>query len=264
MDMIEFKLTKVKYDKFESDAVDIFINNKKFLKKIHAYERFHHINGGHVPIAIYDLYKSLAEDYLKESVPIYGCGCGDIDCSPIYIKVSVDEDSVTWDNFIFPDEFFHIKDKPRPKFRKQTFYKAQYFREVEKLKHWLFDNSAVIERDYVGKDFIGFKIKRHDEEFNFGDLLNNPISEMEKLLKFIEGGKNLPTSKTSIYSSAVFNFGKDDLNFQITAWHDTHQKVLLRFKIFHPKIYSEEINFCDFYRRNELAAMLKKFFELAK
>lgn len=111
MDKINFKQTKIKYgaDDTESDAVEIFVNGKNFLKKIHDYETLHNINGGHVPIMIHELYQSLAEDYLKESVPIYGCGCGVVDCSPVYVSVNVDENFVTWDKFVFPDEFFNPK-----------------------------------------------------------------------------------------------------------------------------------------------------------
>lgn len=62
MDTINFKLTKVKYgiDEVESDAVEIFVNGKNFLEEIHAYEKFHKINGGHVPIMPEELYQSLA------------------------------------------------------------------------------------------------------------------------------------------------------------------------------------------------------------
>lgn len=172
MNTIEFKLTKIKYgiDEVESDAVDIFVNGKNFLKEIQAYEKYHNINGGHVPITPYEIHQSLAEDYLTESVPVFGCGCGFVDCCPVYISVNVDDNFVTWDNFQFPDEMFKIKDRPRQKFRKRTFYKAQYFSknsnenvgfkdkpykkfrkltfykaqyfsEVEKLKHWLFDDA---------------------------------------------------------------------------------------------------------------------------
>ena len=144
MDKIEFNPTKIEYgaDGFESDAADIFINGKNFLDAIHAYEKVHNINGGHVPITTYELYQSLAKDYLKNSVPIYGCGCGVIDCSPVYVKISVDDEIVTWDNFKFPQAF---ADKFCPKFEKQTFDKKQYFDEIDKLKHWIFDKSAVIE-----------------------------------------------------------------------------------------------------------------------
>ena len=138
MDKITFKLTKVKYgiDEIESDAVNIFINGENFLDAIHAYEKFHKINGEHVPITPYELYQSLAEDYLTESVPIYGCICGLIDCCPVYVSISVNENSVTWDNFIFPDEFFSRSHKPRKKFHKLTFDKAQYLDEIEKLKNF--------------------------------------------------------------------------------------------------------------------------------
>ena len=137
MDTINFKLTKVKYgiSEVESEAVEIFVNGKNFLEEIHAYEKFHKINGGHVPIMPKELYQSLAEDYLTKSVPIYGCICGFIDCCPVYVSIIVDDEFVTWDNFQFPDEvIFNYPNKPRKKFHKLTFDKAQYFSEIEKLK----------------------------------------------------------------------------------------------------------------------------------
>ncbi len=67
-------------------------------------------------------------------VPIYGCICGFIDCCPIYVSVSADDEFVMWDNFKFPDEIFNRHNKPRQKFHKLTFDQAQYFSEIEKLK----------------------------------------------------------------------------------------------------------------------------------
>jgi hypothetical protein len=93
MDKIEFRRTKIKYgaDTEKSVAINIFVNGRNLLDDIHRYEENRHIGGGHVPITNYELYESLAEDYSKKDVPIYGCGCGVIECCPVYISVKVNE-----------------------------------------------------------------------------------------------------------------------------------------------------------------------------
>ena len=144
MDTIEFRLTYFEYgaDDYSSPAVDIFINGEDLLSHINEFEKNVGCNGGHAPIWIKEIYKSLAEDYKTKSVPIYGCGCGVTDCCAIYITVEVSEEVVVWKNFILPDEYLFNKVIYPRRFGEFIFDKAQYFHEVEKLKRWSEDDSA--------------------------------------------------------------------------------------------------------------------------
>ena len=83
-------------------------------------------------------------------------------------------------------------------------------------------------------------------------MTSDPIPEIVRLLNFVKSGKN-------ISSSNIFNFGDNDLEFQINAWHERHEKIWLTFKIFYKPIYGKGIDFSCVYKRDKLAAMLKKF-----
>ncbi|MBR0261932.1 MAG: hypothetical protein IJQ85_09095 [Selenomonadaceae bacterium] len=135
MDTIEFRLTYFEYgaDGYSSSAVDIFINDENLLPRIHEFEHSVGCNGGHAPIWIKEFYENLSEGYKKNSIPIYGCVCGVTDCCAIYITVEVSDKTVTWKNFILPDEYLFNKIIYQRRFGEFFFDKAQYFREVEKL-----------------------------------------------------------------------------------------------------------------------------------
>lgn len=143
MDTLEFRLTYFQYgaDNDSSPAVNIFINGEDLLPRIHEFEKSVGCNGGHAPILVEELYDSLSEDYKTDSVPIYGCGCGFTDCCAIYLTVEVGEKTVTWKNFILPDEYLRDKIIYPRRFGEFVFDKAQYFREIHKLKLWRFNDA---------------------------------------------------------------------------------------------------------------------------
>lgn len=72
MDTIEFRLTYFAYagHEYSNTAVNIFINGENLLPRIHKFEKSVGCNGGHAPMYLNTLYKSLAEDYKTDSVPI--------------------------------------------------------------------------------------------------------------------------------------------------------------------------------------------------
>ena len=275
MDTIEFKKGRQQYanDEKFTDVVEIFINGKNFLDNIHSYEENCGINGGHAPITFSELYDSLAELYKEDSVPIYGCGCGYIDCCPIYISIDVGEKVVTLYDFEFPDEYGEMKIKSRPAFGKFVFDKKQYFNEIAKLKHWTFGNSATIEYGDIDCGEIKLILKKGGEIFNFwfDDLLGDPIPDIVRLLNFVQSGENLSkhTDIGTFYNPLILEFGENDLEFecntekrelefQISAWHCGANKVRLSFKIYYKPIYGKQITFIDIYLRDELTEMLKK------
>lgn len=136
MDTIEFRLTYFEYgaDGYSSSAANIFINGENLLPRIHEFEDSVGCNGGHAPIWIQELHRNLSENYKDGSIPIYCCVCGDIDCCAIYISVEVGAETVTWKNFILPDENLRDEIIYERRFGEFVFDKAQYFREVGKLK----------------------------------------------------------------------------------------------------------------------------------
>jgi hypothetical protein len=65
----------------------------------------------------------------EEKVQLLGCGCGEVGCSPLLARITVTEDSVTWDEFEQP---------ARPEWDYEglgpfTFERAQYERALFEL-----------------------------------------------------------------------------------------------------------------------------------
>lgn len=252
MDKIEFRKTKIEYgvDGDKNDAVNIFVNGRNLLDDIHRYEKKFHIAGGHTPITTYKLYENLAEDHLKQSVPIYGCGCGIIDCCPVYISVKIDDKFVIWNNFKFGNVFINDDNK----FKRLIFDREQYFAEIENLKKMTFENNLKIEYgEIIMGGMIKLSVKKYEQNFDFWffEYHCDPIPKLVELLNFIQKGENV--SKLDFMDE--LNYYENKVAFQISVWHSLPKKVWLTLKIF-----DNDIVFHDVYLRDELEEMLKKIF----
>jgi len=137
-DLIEFRLTSYCYgpDIFPTLTVEIYINGENFRDKVRDVERpFAEAEGnpgiaGHATITPRELYESLHNDYLEfDSVSIFGCSCGVIDCWPLDVVVDVGTKTVTWYGF----NMYHREKWDYADLGKIVFDKQQYFREVDKL-----------------------------------------------------------------------------------------------------------------------------------
>ena len=147
-DIIEFRLTSYCYgpDIFPTLTVEIYINGENFRDKVRDVERpFAEAEGnpgiaGHATITPRELYESLHNDYLEfDSVSIFGCDCGVIDCWPLDVAVDVGIKTVTWYGF----NMYHREKWDYTELGKFVFDKQQYFREVDKLlflknKAWIY------------------------------------------------------------------------------------------------------------------------------
>lgn len=251
MDKIEFRLTYFSYagHEYSDSAINIFINSKNLLPRIHEFEKSVGCNGGHAPMYLDILHSSLAEDYKTEVlVPIYCCGCGDIDCSAIYISVEVDDETVTWKNFILPDENLRDEFIYERRFGEFVFDKAQYFREVEKLKLWRDNDSLTVE--YGGVECGDIKLvvnKAQTFEFYFDELLDDPLPDLVKFFNAVRGGEDHFETKL------VWHNESDVLKLSLEPWFD--EKVRFYVELVHKKLV-----FCQWLRREELADMFKKIF----
>lgn len=251
MDTIEFRLTYFEYgaDNYSSSAVDIFINGEDLLPRIHDFEDSVGCGGGHAPIWIGELYKSLSEDYKTDSVAIYGCGCGVTDCSAIYITVEVGEKTVTWKNFILPDENLRGEIIYPRRFGEFVFDKEQYFREIHKLKQWRFNDKLSVE--YGGIEEGGLKlVVKNINAFNFyfDELLDDPLPDLVKFFNAVRGGENY------FDVEIMRDDGHVALKLSIKRWGDEQIR-------FYVELVGEEIIFCEYMKREDLIAMLKKIFD---
>jgi len=252
MDTIEFKLTYVSYanNDYLSSAVDIFINGENLLPRIHEFEKSVGCNRRHKPLWAKDLYESLYEDYKTDSVPIYGCTCGDIDCSAIYISVEVGAEIVTWKNFILPDENLRGEIIYKRRFGEFVFDKAQYFREVEKLKLWSKNDSLSLEYGEIDCGDMKLIVRKNTRafEFWFDELLDDPLPDLVKFFNAVRSGED--------YFNA--NIMRDDghiaFKLSIKRWLEGQVR-------FYVELVGEGITFCEYLRREELAAMFKKIFD---
>ena len=251
MDTLEFRLTYVSYgaDDYSSSAVDIFINGEDLLPRIHAFEVSVGCNGGHKPIWPKELYRNLSEDYKADSVTIYGCGCGDIDCSAIYINVEVGEKTVTWKNFILPDENLRGKIIYERRFDEFVFDKAQYFREVDKLKLWSEDDSLSVQYGGIECGDIKLIVKKNARafEFYFDETLDDPLPDLVKFFNSVRGGDDY------FETEIMRDDGHVVFKLSIKRWLDEQVR-------FYVELVGEKIIFCEYLRREELLAMLKNIF----
>ena len=252
MDTIEFRLTYFEYgaDDYSSSAVDIFINGENLLPRIHEFEKSVGCNGGHAPLWTKELYKNLSEDCKKDSVAIYGCGCGFTDCSAIYISVEVGADTVTWKDFILPDENLSDEIIYQRRFGEFVFDKAQYFSEVEKLKLWSENDSLSIEYGEIDTGDLKLVIKKNDRDFNFyfDETLDDPLPDLVKFFNAVRNGEDY----------FDINIMRDDghIAFKLSLKRGFDGKVS-----FYVEIVREKIIFCEYLTCEELATMFKKIFD---
>lgn len=252
MDTIEFRLTYRSYANhdYSDSAVKIFINGEDLLPRIHEFEKNVGCKGRHAPLYVSTLYESLNEDYKIDSVPIYGCGCGDIDCSAIYITVEVGEKTVTWKNFILPDENLREEIIYPRRFGELVFGKEQYFREVEKLKLWSEDDSLSVEYGGIEGGEVKIVVKKNVQtfEFYFDETLDDPLPDFVKFFNAVRGGEEY-------FSVDIMREdGHVAFKLSIKRWLDGQVR-------FYVELVGEELIFCEYLQREKLAAMFKKIFD---
>lgn len=263
MDTIEFKFTKFKYgaDGFESDVVDIFVNGKNLLNAIHNYEKRYVEDGGHVPITPYELYRSLARDYVESSVPIYGCGCGEVDCCPVYISVNIEGDTVIWHRFIFPDENFGTKKISRPSFGKFVFDKKQYFDAVGTLRDWLLNKAFNITYGGIDCGYISliFKDREKSYDMGFDEMTCDPLPALvefynyvQKCIAFDKKFSNKPNSSIGYKFETIVEDYEPEL--KISAEHQ-HYQITATFEL-----RNNRVTFRQTYKCFLWAELLKKLF----
>ena len=157
VDIIEFRLTCECYgpDTFPTPTVEIYINNENLREKVYDVElpfaeadKRAGIAGhaGHATITPSELYSSLHDDYLEyDYVPIFGCGCGIVDCWPFEVAIDVGEKVVTWYGFnMYPRENWDYS-----KLGSFVFDKKQYFKEVDRLLDIKKQGREIIEKFQV-------------------------------------------------------------------------------------------------------------------
>ena len=180
--------------------------------------------------------------YKSGSVKILGCGGAD--CSAIYISVEVGEDTVTWKNFVLPNNH-----SPKT-FGEFVFDREQYFSEVDKLRRWSENDSTCIEYGGIECGDITLVVKKGAQAFNFyfDENLDDPLPALVRFFNSVRGGEK--------FSEA--NIMRDDghVAFKISfkPWFDG------RIRFFVDLVW-EDVIFCARIRREELAAMLKRIFD---
>ncbi|MBR2215349.1 MAG: hypothetical protein IJ849_06280 [Selenomonadaceae bacterium] len=156
-DTIEFRLTGYCYgpDIFPTPTVEIYINGENFRNKVNSIEHIFAVDEGHPEITGHatitprELYDSLHDDYLRfDSVSIFGCGCGVIECWPLDVAVDVGAKTVSWYGF----NMYHRTNWDYSDLGKYVFYKQQYFQEVDKLLLFEKQGQEIVENFQVGFD----------------------------------------------------------------------------------------------------------------
>ena len=205
-DIIEFRLTGYSYgaDEIPTATVEIYINNENFRNKVNAAEHiFAEAEGnpqmpGHAPITPEELYAALYTQYkMLDSVSIFGCGCGVVECWPFDVSVDVGEKTVTWHSF----KSYHRKSWDFSMLGKFVFDKQQYFYEVEKLLD--FEKQA----QEIYKSFqVVFEVQEHGRikmHMSFGEEryvtsfshIGSPFDCLLNMLKMLESGSSFEQVK---------------------------------------------------------------------
>ena len=205
-DLIEFRLTGYCYglDTFPTPTVEIYINGENFRDKVRSVERpFAKAEGnpgieGHATITPKELYESLHNDYLEfDSVSIFGCSCGVIECWPLDVAIDVGRKTVTWYGF----NMYHREKWDYGNLGKFVFDKQQYFQEVDKL--------LILEKQGLDiyKNFqVAFEPQKHGWGKMYMSLgetrcvanlsyLFSPFDRLLNLLKELESGSSFEEIK---------------------------------------------------------------------
>ena len=239
MDTIEFRLSAFNYtDCITQNAfAHIFINGKNFSDMLYEFEKREGLKIiNHAPISVAELHENLSEKYKIKSVKI---------CSQLITDVETVTSNVVWKNFVLPHAENYTKN-----FGEFVFDKAQYFREVEKLKRWRFNDKLIIEYGSIDCGFVDFNFIKSGKLFNFAfdELLSDPLPQLVNLFVHIRRGEPCTENFGDTYDDRI-----KVLKISVRPVED---EIFLTAEIVKKKILLTEI-----YRREELAAMFKKFFD---
>ena len=227
MNTIEFRLSAFHYERRAAPlaVANIFIDGKNVLDTLYEFERRKGLPFiEHAPLAVAELHENLSERYKPEPAEI---------CSQMFVKVEVGAEIVTWKNF---GEF--------------VFDKAQYFREVEKLQRWRFNDKLIFEYDGIECGFVSFNFMTGGKVYNFifDELLSDPFTQLVNLFVHVERGEFCAEEFDDTYD--------DSVKVLKISVHPNADEVCLTVEIIKKKILLTEN-----YRREELAAMFKKIFD---
>ena len=247
MDTINFRLNAFKFtgDENPTAVADIFINGLPLTEKICSFESragFEVIAHASIPVA--ELYENLSAKYKVEAAPILGCDCGATLCWPVFVTVEICAENVVWKNFVLPQA-----DSPK-NFGEFVFDREQYFREVNKLRRWTFDEKLTVEYGGVAGGDLTLVVKKNAQAFPFyyDELLDDPLPALVKFFNATRGDKTFFETEIKDYDDEV------DFKISFKPWTDGQL-------IFTVELIRKKIIFCEVYRRDELAAMFKRIFD---
>ena len=230
MDTIEFRLSASnKFGREISTAVaDIFINGHPL------WENFFNV---HASIPVAELHENLSAKYKVDSVAILGCGVPE--SFPVFVTVEICADTVVWKNFVTPQNSPKIFDE-------FVFDGEQYFREVDKLKRWSETDSLTVEYGGVAGGYITLLVKKgaQAENFYFDEILDDPLPALVKFFNAVRAGDDFAETEIKDYD--------DKVDFKL--WTNGQFRFVV-------ELVREKIIFYEIYRREELAAMLKRIFD---
>ena len=230
-DDIEFRLTSFCYgpDTFPSPAVEIYINNENLREKVYDVELpFAEAEGspgvaGHAPITPGELYYSLHDKYLEDDcVPIFGCGCGVIECWPLEVAIDVGEKVVTWYGF----NMYHREKWDYSKLGSFVFDKKQYFREVDRLLDiaklgWEIRENFKVAFDYRKNDGVNMHMGLGESTCSFRlSCQSSPFDDLLDMLKRLEDGSSSEVIRIDgegIYTVIRISADKSDDMLDITV-----------------------------------------------
>lgn len=156
----------------------IFINGKNLSDTLYEFEKREGLKIiNHTPISVAELHENLSEKYKIKSVTI---------CSQLITDVETGTSNVVWKNFFLPHA-----ENCKKNFGEFVFDKAQYFREVEKLKRWRFNDKLIIEYGSIDCGFVDFNFIKSGKLFNFAfdELLSDPLPQLVNLFVHIRRGE---------------------------------------------------------------------------
>lgn len=234
MDTLEFRLSAFNYTAYRNACAVayIFVNGKDLLDTLYEYEKREDLKViAHAPLTLDELHENLSEGYESNAVPIFSCEGS----ATVFVTVEVGADKVVWKTSVLPPLVFD---------------KAQYFREIYKLKQWRFNDALVIEYDGIDCGFVGLNLIKSGKVFHFGfdELLSDPFPQLVNLFLHVQRGEDCTENLGDTYDDRI-------TALKISTRHEG-DKVFLTAELVDKKIILTET-----YEREDLAAMLKKIFD---
>lgn len=135
MDVLDLRLSVFRYGPERTSSVTcaIYVNGKEFREIVEESPDIGSY-GGFVNIRAGELYDAIKEPTDDLGEAIYGCGCGIIDCNPLYTRIRINGSHVIWDRF--DPDIVSEEGSPIWSLGAYVFDKDQYYKEVEKLRRW--------------------------------------------------------------------------------------------------------------------------------